>query len=74
MPDICGSTTLTAAATAMAASTAFPPCWRMKMPAWEASGWPEATIPFLPMISGLFASKCTPWGELGMAASCRGKG
>ena len=60
IPDICGSTTLTAAATAMAASIALPPCCRMEMPAWEASGCPEATMPLRPMMSGRWDLNCTP--------------
>ena len=33
MPDIRGSTTFSAAAVAMAASTALPPCCKMEIPA-----------------------------------------
>ena len=66
IPDIIGSTTFKTAAVAMAASTAFPPFCSMDIPAWEASGWPEQTIPFLPMTTGLCDVKRTPCGEAGI--------
>ena len=47
-----GSTTESVAATATAASTALPPAWSARSPAWVASGWFEATAPRRPMISG----------------------
>ena len=49
MPDIYGSTTLSAAAVAMAASMALPPSIRMRMPAREARGWAEAIMPRRPV-------------------------
>src|SRR5215211_699639 len=48
MPLIPGSTTFRAAATATAASKAFPPSWRISRPALVASGWAELTIPLVP--------------------------
>ena len=47
-----GSTTESVAATATAASTALPPAWSARRPAWVARGWFEATAPRRPMISG----------------------
>jgi hypothetical protein len=43
MPFIVGSTTVIAAALAIAASTALPPLASMRRPAVEASCWDEAT-------------------------------
>jgi hypothetical protein len=45
MPVMLGSVTLSTAATAIAASTALPPRFRISTPTWEASGWLVATIP-----------------------------
>src|SRR5215470_6310033 len=50
-PTIIGSTTLSTAAEATAASTALPPCWRMRSPACDASGWLVTTIPRRAMTS-----------------------
>src|SRR5688572_24953432 len=53
-----GSTTLSAAATATAASTACPPAWSIVNPASEANGLADATIPWVPMTTG----RCVfPW-------------
>ena len=46
MPVEWGSTTASAAAVAIAASTAFPPSIITLRPAMAASGWLVATIPF----------------------------
>src|SRR5215207_437946 len=48
MPLISGSTTFRAAATATAASKAFPPSSRISSPALVASGWAELTMPLVP--------------------------
>src|SRR5918998_6070603 len=48
-PLIIGSTTLSAAATATAASNAFPPSARISRPAFVASGCAELTIPLVPI-------------------------
>ena len=45
IPVMFGSVTLSTAAMAMAASTAFPPRFRMSRPVSEANGWLVATIP-----------------------------
>ena len=45
MLELCGSTTLRTAATATAASKAFPPASRMRRPAIDASGWALVTSP-----------------------------
>jgi hypothetical protein len=45
MPLAVGSTTVSAAAVAIAASTALPPRRSMASPACAASGWPVATTP-----------------------------
>ncbi len=47
MPIELGSTTPSTAAVAIAASTALPPFMRTCTPANVASGWLDATIPFL---------------------------
>src|SRR3954465_9403938 len=44
-PTIIGSTTLSTAALATAASTALPPCMRMRSPACAPSGWLVTTMP-----------------------------
>jgi hypothetical protein len=44
-----GSTTLSTAAVATAASTAVPPAIKIRKPAWAAKGWLAATIPLLAM-------------------------
>ncbi len=49
-----GSTTDSVAATATAASTAFPPACSASSPAWVASGWFDATAPRRPMITGRY--------------------
>ena len=41
------------AAVATAASKALPPSIMTETPAWEASGWAEATMPLAPMATGL---------------------
>src|SRR6516225_731130 len=48
MPDIIGSTTLSVAATATAASKALPPASKTSSPAWVASGCAVLIIPCLP--------------------------
>src|SRR5215470_8162409 len=50
-PTIIGSTTLSTAAEATAASTALPPCWRIRSPACDASGWLVTTMPRRAMTS-----------------------
>ena len=45
-PDMKGSTTLSAAAVAATASKALPPRRSISAPAFAASGWAAATIPF----------------------------
>ena len=52
-PDMNGSTTPRVEATATVASNALPPAWRIASPAWDASGWAEATIPLGLMATGL---------------------
>ena len=47
MPVMLGSVTLSIAATAIAASTALPPRFRISSPTCDASGWLVATIPWL---------------------------
>ena len=47
-PLLAGSTTVSAAAVASAASTALPPSCRIFSPACVASGWDEATMPRWP--------------------------
>ncbi len=44
-PTFIGSTTLSTAAAATAASMALPPCFRTCSPAWAASGWLVVTMP-----------------------------
>jgi hypothetical protein len=51
-PDMKGSTTLRAAATATAASTALPPASSISIPAIDARGWAEVTIPRRPITAG----------------------
>ena len=53
MPDASGSTTPSANAVAMAASTTLPPRASMSAPACDASGWPEATTPRAGPAAGL---------------------
>ncbi len=48
MPERDGSTTLSVAEIATAASNALPPFLRMSMPAWVASECAVATIAFVP--------------------------
>src|SRR5436190_19518337 len=62
IPDICGSTTFSAAATAIAASTAFPPAASVRTPASAASGCPAATIPFRPATTGRYDPAVAPCG------------
>ena len=45
-PVLFGSTTASAAAPATAASAAVPPCCSIFSPAWAASGWLVATMPW----------------------------
>src|SRR5262245_19817119 len=47
MPVDIGSTTFKTAAAQIAASTAFPPSWRIRTAAAEASGWLVAAKPFI---------------------------
>ena len=47
MPVMFGSVTLSAAAIAIAASTALPPRLSTSRPICDASGWLDATIPFV---------------------------
>src|SRR5687767_15348293 len=49
-----GSTTPSVAPMATAASTASPPAWRLRRPAWVASGWFDATAPRRPMMTGRY--------------------
>ena len=44
MPVMCGSVTLSTAATAIAASTALPPRFKTSIPTCEANGWLVATM------------------------------
>src|SRR5476649_1993947 len=53
-PTIIGSTTVSANWVATAASTALPPPASISMPAAEASGWFDATMPRLPC-AGFFS-------------------
>src|SRR5471032_2654042 len=53
-PTIIGSTTVRANWVATAASTALPPPASISMPAAEASGWFDATMPRLPC-AGFFS-------------------
>src|SRR5215472_17166609 len=53
MPRELGSTTPSTAAVATAASMALPPASRILTPASVASGWLEATIPFLAKLLNL---------------------
>ena len=46
MPALSGSVSPSIAALAIAASTAFPPSRRICSPAWAASGWLVATMPW----------------------------
>src|SRR5579885_3382270 len=64
MPDMYGSTTFSAAATATAASTAFPPSSSMRSPATAASGWAAATTPL----------GATTGGRVELTASSSGAG
>ena len=50
--DMNGSTTLSAAPTATAASTALPPSSSMRAPAIDASGCADVTAPREPMTTG----------------------
>ena len=52
IPDMKGSATLRPAATATAASTAFPPACRASNPAIVACWDAEATMPRLPVAGG----------------------
>ncbi len=47
MPVMFGSVTLRAAAIAMAASAALPPRFRTSSPICDASGWLDATMPWV---------------------------
>src|SRR5437870_5610771 len=51
MPTFIGSTRLSTAAVATAASMALPPFFRISSPACAASGWLVATMPLRPMTS-----------------------
>src|SRR5919204_5805046 len=50
-PTFIGSTRLSMAEVATAASIALPPFFRISSPAWAASGWLVATMPFLAITS-----------------------
>src|SRR5688500_262144 len=56
IPDMYGSTTLSAAAVAKAASTALPPDLRISIPASDARGCAEATAPRVPIATGRCAN------------------
>ena len=71
-PDIFGSTTFSAAAVAMAASTALPPRCSAAIPACVASGCPAHTIPLRPMTTGRLDSKLMPWGVCGIVGASFG--
>src|SRR5438034_9522089 len=61
IPFIIGSTTPIMAFVAMAASTAFPPCSRMRTPACAASGDSAATIPFREITIERAWPRSCPW-------------
>ena len=63
-PDPAGSTTPSAAAVAIAASTALPPAIIVCIPACEARACPDVTIPFLPITDGRNAEAVIPCGDL----------
>jgi len=68
MPIDIGSTTPKTAAVATAASMALPPFMRMRTPARVASGWLEATMPFLATTENsgdIIASRWLEAGEPG---------
>src|SRR5512132_1159185 len=50
-PTFIGSTRLSMAEVATAASIALPPFFRISSPTWAASGWLVATMPFLAITS-----------------------
>src|SRR5829696_7255301 len=52
-PHRCGSTTCSTKPAAAAASKALPPSSRIAIPAAEASQWVDATMPWVPINSGL---------------------
>src|SRR5688500_11500455 len=56
IPDMYGSATFNAAAVATAASTAFPPACRIRIPATDASGFGEVATPRRPIATGRWAS------------------
>ena len=62
-PDMYGSTTLSAAAVAIAPSMALPPSINILSPACEANGCAEDTIPFTPTAAGLFDLGKTDFGN-----------
>src|SRR5262245_42144755 len=57
MPHIIGSSTPSAAATAIAASKALPPCSSTAAPMIAARGWADATMPRRPKASGYRVGK-----------------
>ena len=59
-PTIIGSTTVRANWVATAASTALPPAASISMPAAEASGWLETTMPLRPCAGCFSQLNCVP--------------
>jgi len=70
IPVIIGSTRPWTAQAAMEASIAFPPDFRTRRPASEASGWPEATIPWSAATTG---RQVEVWARAGTGAERRAK-
>src|ERR1700722_16651559 len=66
-PVIIGSTSPCAAQVAMAASTALPPDLRMRRPASEARGGPDATMPWSDITTGRQVEVCA-WASSGTKA------
>src|SRR6185312_16097609 len=64
-PTFMGSTKLSVAAMATAASTALPPFLRMSRPTWAARGWLVVTMPLRAMVSE------RPWASHPSARSPR---
>src|SRR5262249_21037130 len=71
MPDMFGSATLSAAAVAIAASTASPPRGSALIPARRAAGWPAQTTPRRARTTGGVAGDERRWrrGEAGAAGA-----
>src|SRR6187401_1953837 len=70
MVTIIGSTTVRANIVAIAASTALPPFTSISVPASEARGWLEVTIPFEATVGCLIVGRVRPLMVL-MAAVVR---